>query len=97
MTHKELALPPVITSIQRRAIGGRSLGCATEPSQQISPNRVSQMISRQINSIDQLQRRLNTVYLRNHYSPIQCNNRIRSNGHELIVELQYLPPICALN
>ena len=58
---------------------------------------MAQMILRQINCIDQLQRMLNAVYFRHSYSPIQCNNRVRRNGHELIVELQNLPPIRALN
>ena len=58
---------------------------------------MAQMVFRQINCIDQLERLLNAVYLRYSYSPIQCNNRIRSDGHELIVELQNLLPVCALN
>ena len=58
---------------------------------------MAQMILRQINGIDQLERRLNTVYFRYCYGPIQCNNRVRSNGHELIVDPQNLPPVCELN
>ena len=58
---------------------------------------MAQMIFRQINCIDQLERMLNAVYFRYSYGPIQRNNRARSNGHQLIVELQNLPPICALN
>ena len=97
LTQEEVALLPVTTMFYGCAIGGCRIGCATEPSQQISPNRMAQMIFRQINGVDQLERLLNAVYLRYNHSPIQRNNRIRSNGHELIVELQNLPPVCALN
>ena len=58
---------------------------------------MAQMIFRQINCIDQLERRLNAVYFRYSYSAIQCNNRARSNGHELIVKVQNLSPIGVLN
>ena len=58
---------------------------------------MAQMIFRQINGIDQLERRLSAVDLRYSYGPIQCNNRAWSSGHELIVKLQNLPPICVLN
>ena len=97
LTHEEVALLLVATIFQCCAIRGCRIGCAAEPPQQISPNRMVQMIFRQINGIDQLERRLSAVYLRYSYGPIQCNNRAWSNGHELIVKLQNLPPICALN
>jgi hypothetical protein len=45
------------------------------------------MIFRKINRIDQLKRTLNAVYFSYGYGPIQCDNRARSDGHELIVKL----------
>lgn len=51
---------------------------------------MSQMIFRKIDRIDRLKRMLNAVYFRYGYGTIQCNNRARSNGHELIVKLQNL-------
>ena len=54
-----------------------------------------QMIFRQINRIHQLKRMRSIVYFRYSYRTIQCNNRARRNGHELIVELQNLRPISA--
>ena len=48
---------------------------------------MSQMIIRKINGIDKLKRTLNTVYFSYGYGTIQCDNRARSNGHELIVKL----------
>ena len=53
------------------------------------------MIFRKINRIHQLQRVHNAAHFRYDYRTIQCNNRIRRNGHELIVELQNLLPIGA--
>ena len=70
LTQEEVALLPVTTMFYGCAIGGCRIGCATEPSQQISPNRMAQMIFRQINGVDQLERLLNAVYLRYSYSPI---------------------------
>jgi len=53
------------------------------------------MILRKINRIDQFKRTLNTMYFRYGNGTIQCDNRARSNGHELIVKLQNLLPIGA--
>jgi hypothetical protein len=52
-----------------------------------------QMIFRKIDRIHQLKRVHDAVNFRYGYRTIQCNNRIRRNGHELIVELQDLLPI----
>jgi len=40
-----------------------------------------QMILRQINRIDQLQRTLNALYFPDGYRTIKCDNRAWSNGH----------------
>ena len=54
-----------------------------------------QMIFRKIDRIHQSKRVHNAVDFRYNYRTIQCNNRIRRNGHELIVDLQNLRPISA--
>ena len=90
---KELALSRVLGSRDRGVVRQRCFGVAPQSSEQVGADRMEQVVATKVEAINEGERSIGTLNLRDRDCAIERHDRARRQRQELVVQLQDLPPV----
>ena len=90
---QKLALGRVFGAGDRGVVRQGGLGVAAQAPEQVGTDRVEQVIAIEIEAVDERERRMRSVDFGHGDRAVQRDDRARRDRHELVVELQDLPPV----
>src|SRR5438309_8479808 len=93
-TTKELALCSIVGEGKRPLVGERGLSVACAPAEQVGADRVIEVVALEVQRVHQAEGGVRTLHLGEGHRAIQLYHRARGHDHELVVELEDLPPVC---